>query len=88
MSQTQSGFSFEQHQLLGATLKRMDKDLADCLCACTGAFSLQSDPVKKGQKAMAALRDLRIALDTELASAFPDKDAKELGSVYIDATDA
>lgn len=79
----QPGLTFEQHKQLGASLKRMNNDLADCLCECTGAFSLQSETVKKGQRVMAALRDLRIALDGELSSAFPDKDAKELGAVYI-----
>ncbi len=84
MSDNQPGFTFEQHQELGAVLKKMNADLANCLCACTGAFSLQSEITKKGQKTMAALRDLRIALYGELTEAFSDKDSKELGALYFD----
>ncbi len=84
MSDNIPTLNLEQHQQLGATLKKMDADLADCLCTCTGAFSLQSDIVKKGQKTMAALRDLRIALYAELSEAYPEKEEKDLGAVYFD----
>ena len=50
-------------------------------------FPLQSDIVKKGQKTMGALRDLRMALYGKLTDTFPDRDESELGSLYFDDTD-
>ncbi len=87
MSDATKGLTFEEHQQLGAMLRKMNGDLADCLCACNGAFSLQSDIVKKGQKTMGALRDLRMALYGKLTDTFPDRDESELGSLYFDDTD-